>query len=176
MTQGIRVQPVGAVPDAVLLAVARALRSSYADTRVTVAGRRWRPPASAYRPGRQQYRADLLLDWVCARHDGADAIVAIANADIYEPGYNFLFGLSYIGSGCALIALGHLDRSDNGAPVTRPRLGHRAAMIAIHELGHAYGLDHCKRRGCVMRYEDQVGPVDRERGQFCADCRSQLLA
>jgi archaemetzincin len=176
MRDGIRIQPVGAVPNSLLLAVARALRSSYPRTPISIAGRRWRLPTHAYRPRREQYRADLLLDWVCQRHDGAEAIVAIADADIYEPGYNFLFGLSYIGAGCALVALGHLGHYDSGAPVTSPRLGHRAAMIAIHELGHAYGLDHCKHRGCVMRYEDRIGPVDRERGQFCADCRSHLLA
>jgi archaemetzincin len=53
----------------------------------------------------------------------------------------------------------------------------RLVKVVNHELGHTFGLDHCTTPGCLM--EDAAGSiktVDRETGDFCADCRARLGA
>jgi archaemetzincin len=48
----------------------------------------------------------------------------------------------------------------------------RLAKVAVHEIGHTLGLDHCPTRGCLM--EDAMGKVvttDREH-DFCDRCRA----
>lgn len=164
-------QPYGTVPRETLTLIARELRAVYA-TPVRISSTIRRLTDGTYRVSRDQHRADLLLDRVTDDGDpGAGrAVVAVTPADIFEPGYNFLFGLSYVGGGRALVALGRLNGDD-------PSQGaRRAAKIAVHEAGHALGLEHCRSAGCVMRYSDTVASLDRETGRLCRRCRSLLAA
>ena len=48
------------------------------------------------------------------------------------------------------------------------------ACVVLHELGHAFGLAHCRDFGCVMHASTNVGEVDLKRGEFCAACEQRL--
>jgi archaemetzincin len=63
---------------------------------------------------------------------------------------------------------------NGGAPdgLVRERLW----KIAIHELGHTLGLEHCPTSGCIM--EDAHGTVkttDREK-ELCSSCAQRYLS
>lgn len=109
---------------------------------------------------------DAITDITCP-------LVGVSAADVYVPGFNFLFGLSYTGRGAALVALARLIDDTEGTNAPRV-LAKRAGKIAIHELGHAIGLPHCRERHCVMRYSDSVSALDSESGRFSPRCRARL--
>jgi archaemetzincin len=49
--------------------------------------------------------------------------------------------------------------------------------VAIHELGHTYGLPHCPSPKCIMNDANEtIVTVDQSTGQFCASCKSKLAA
>ena len=50
----------------------------------------------------------------------------------------------------------------------------RAVKEARHELGHTFGLVHCRRPDCVMRASTDVGEVDVKSARFCRECRGGL--
>jgi predicted Zn-dependent protease len=69
-------------------------------------------------------------------------------------------------------------RADNPNPQT---LVERMSRIAVHELGHAFGLDDMPydHADCVMCGEvedDSIESIDAGTLRFCKDCRSQLDA
>lgn len=50
----------------------------------------------------------------------------------------------------------------------------RVLTEAVHELGHTYGLGHCKNLRCVMFFSNSLVDTDRKGPEFCPDCKKQL--
>jgi archaemetzincin len=44
----------------------------------------------------------------------------------------------------------------------------------VHELGHNFGLIHCRNIGCVMQASTYVEDIDLKNADFCPTCRRQL--
>jgi archaemetzincin len=103
-------------------------------------------------------------------------VVGVTMADIFVPDFTFLFGLSYLSRRSALVSVARLgaERITSTHIAPHSRLVRRASKIAIHELGHGFGLDHCREPGCVMRYSDSVAALDRESSRFGPRCRERL--
>jgi archaemetzincin len=45
---------------------------------------------------------------------------------------------------------------------------------AVHELGHAFGLVHCKDFECVMHFSNSIEQVDLKANAFCRKCADLL--
>jgi len=129
------------------------------------------PPVRAYNSLRGQYVADEVLLYVASKRQSPNAILlVIANIDAYVEGLNFVFG----------VALPFL----NAAAVFIPRLTYfarshshvyeRIRKEVLHELGHVFGLSHCKTPGCVMNFSNSVFDVDMKEAAFCILCAKRL--
>jgi len=49
----------------------------------------------------------------------------------------------------------------------------RLTKEAVHELGHVYGLGHCRDRRRVMAFSNALADTDEKRADFCVRCRKQ---
>ena len=119
-------------------------------------------PEDAHNPSRRQYHSTVLLDaW--ARHKRADwsRVLGIADVDLYTPDLNFVFGEADSDRGVAVFSVARLHT------MNRDRFVHRAATEAIHELGHTYGLCHCRDPRCVMWFSNTLEESDRKGTGFC---------
>jgi nucleoside-triphosphatase THEP1/predicted Zn-dependent protease len=117
----------------------------------------------AYRPERGQWLASVILDEVARARGGCERILGITDVDLFVPDLNFVFGVADEGRGAALVSLARL-----AAPGDAERTLRRTATEAIHELGHAYGLDHCPDARCVMWFSNTLAETDRKGAGFCA--------
>lgn len=132
-------------------------------------------PHYAYNKRRNQYCADLILAKI-KREDlkKEDKILTVIDLDLYTPGLNFVFGEASLNGKAALIALPRLREEFYGLPCDKKLYYERAVKEAIHELGHTFGLTHCKNPRCVMHFSNSLSDTDQKGKEFCNDCRKKL--
>lgn len=171
--------PLGKVDRTALEQVAQAIRdSARVRTRIDPA----RPlPKAAWYPPRRRWRAEKLLRTIDVDPpDGAWKVVAVTEAEISTTKGSIvdwgIGGLGNIGDRSCVVSTyllrKHTPRSDSG------KLRERLRKLAIHELGHTLGLDHCPVFGCVMNDAQGklIRSLDTGGETFCGRCRKRLPA
>lgn len=135
-------------------------------------------PEKAHNSERNQYRASDILKQVLSevKISEKEKLLAITQVDLYSKNLNFVFGQARCPGKACIISLHRLrpefyeKKENNELFITR------AAKEAVHELGHAFGLGHCKNSECVMSFSNSVVDVDKKKLEFCENCRKRLSA
>ncbi len=130
-------------------------------------------PLEAFDFARRQYVAEAVNAFLAARYEsvllpGRVLVLGIVEGDGYSDGLNFVFGLASPGVGVASV---YTRRLRLGA--SRELFLERLAKVSIHELGHLFGLGHC-RNYCVMRFSNSLSELDEKPRFFCEECRVRL--
>ncbi|MFC2050274.1 archaemetzincin family Zn-dependent metalloprotease [Chloroflexota bacterium] len=130
----------------------------------------------AYDSKRSQYLASELLTKLKKSGVAKDEkVLGIVDVDLYAPGLNFVFGQTDIASSAAIISLSRLRQEYYDLPSDEALFLDRAAKEAVHELGHTFGLEHCKNARCVMRFSNSLADTDWKQIAFCGQCRPKLI-
>jgi archaemetzincin len=134
-------------------------------------------PTEAYDTIRRQYYSTRILGRLAAM-DGTAAtkVLGIAEVDLFIPILTFVFGEAQLGKQAALISTHRLRQSFYGLPDDEKLYFERIEKEAIHELGHAFGMVHCRRYDCVMSFSNSIERVDLKQNAFCSDCAALLPA
>jgi archaemetzincin len=171
----VTIVPVGAVSALEKGVVERALSTFYA-LELVVAPAESLPKAAFYAP-RARYRAEKLLAHLERGADPASTrVLGLLSVDISTTKGSFedfgILGLASIDGRVGVLSSFRCRRRAKNAE----QVAHRLGKTAVHELGHTFGLEHCKNYGCLM--EDGQGSVlttDHEY-DLCAECRAKLDA
>lgn len=130
---------------------------------------------SAFDTARGQYHSsNLLLQLITRPPADAVKILGIANVDLFIPVLTFVFGEAQLGGIGAVIGLQRLNNIFYGLPEDRTLFRSRIVKEAIHELGHTFGLIHCRNQRCVMKSSTYVEDVDQKSAQLCDSCLGGL--
>lgn len=143
-----------------------------------------RMPSEAYDNYRQQYSAPMILTSLegynlfprIGQSNAYERTLVVADADLYSPGLNYVFGEANPGTGRAVISTARLKEEFYRRPGDRFLLYDRAVKEAIHELGHTYGLGHCGDKTCVMCFSNSLEDTDLKQKTFCPACQKKLRA
>ncbi|HYA14270.1 MAG TPA: archaemetzincin family Zn-dependent metalloprotease [Syntrophales bacterium] len=130
-------------------------------------------PEHAFNTRRSQYSAQAILQQLLPHQ--AERVLGVVDLDLYVPELNFVFGLADQRGKRAVIALPRLRQRFYGARDDEALFLARAVKEAVHELGHTYGLDHCRDRRCVMTFSNSLADTDYKGQEFCPKCRKRLL-
>lgn len=94
--------------------------------------------------------------------------------DLYVPVLTFVFGEAQVEGKVAIVSNYRLRDELYGLPKNPEQLKERLEKEAIHELGHTFGLVHCREPSCVMYSYTYAEEIDFKSKDPCKTCVSLL--
>jgi archaemetzincin len=165
--------PVGALPPTVLSDLCDDLESCF-HREVRVADSAL-DPGPAFDPERRQYLAtELMCQLLEPPPDPGERRIGVAAVDLYLPVFSHVFGTAQLGGHVGVASLYRLRPEYAGAPQDIGRMRERLAKEVLHELGHTFGLVHCRRPWCVMAASRLPEEIDLKDLSFCDACAEHL--
>ncbi len=132
-------------------------------------------PPAAYSPARRQWSSAELLKLLLARvPPGAARLLGVTERDLFVPVLSFVYGQAQLEGPVAVLSLARLRPEFHGLAPDPPALERRAAVEAVHELGHTFGLVHCVDRLCPMSLSIDLPDLDRKTAEPCPGCSALL--
>ena len=132
-------------------------------------------PQAGYDPRRRQYLGQAILDALRALPcPAAGRVLGLTEADCTTPGLNFIFGQATLNGREAFVALPRLRSSFYGLAEDLDLFRRRALKECVHELGHTWGLRHCRDARCVMHFSNSLLDTDAKGAAFCSRCQRRL--
>ena len=95
--------------------------------------------------------------------------------DSYSDELNFGFGEVYVDGYISAIYLPRLRQEFYRLKSDESLFYQGIVKEAVHELGHAFGLNHCESIKCVMHFSNSLSDTDIKTSHFCNVCRGHLV-
>jgi archaemetzincin len=129
----------------------------------------------AFDPNRGQFNSSLILrQLITAPLPDADRILGVLDVDLFIPILTFVFGEAQLQGIGAVVSAHRLHNRFYGLPEDREATTDRLLKEAVHELGHTFGLIHCREPGCVMQSSTYVENIDQKSAEFCSLCQKSI--
>ena len=112
---------------------------------------------------------------IAAMHEGHPVVGVI-----FEPATDYMYtavkdGEAQLNGPAAIVSITRLRNEFYGLPKNDTLLRERMEKEAIHELGHTFGLVHCRNDLCVMRPSTYVENIDLKPPQLCYSCLKRFM-
>jgi archaemetzincin len=134
-------------------------------------------PRDAYDARRGQYESTRILKWLADRvPPGARSVLCLTDQDLCIVVLTYVFGEAQVGGRAAVVSTARLQQGPAGERAGAPLFHSRLVKECVHEVGHTFGLTHCRTRGCVMGRANTIHDVDAKGDDLCPECRSALAA
>ena len=129
----------------------------------------------AFDQSRGQHNSTALVAQVLkAFPDSRDKYILVVEVDLFIPVLTFVFGEAQLNGTAAIVSTHRLQNQFYGLAHDYPLMLARLEKEIVHELGHTFGLYHCRQFECVMRSSTYVEEIDLKRSVLCPACRSLL--
>jgi archaemetzincin len=157
----IIIQPIGKVNSELIKEVSSHLRKIFPYIKVNS---RIEIPTNCYYIPRKRYRADSIIKWLNVGRQN-EKILAVTQHDISTTKGEFkdygVMGLGYRPGKSCVISSFRLKEKRN------------LYLVAVHELGHNFGLPHCSVERCIMTDAKSKDNTSQNK-EFCNKCQNYL--
>lgn len=128
-------------------------------------------------PSRVQFHSGaVLLRLLDAAPPGNAKLLGVTGGDLFLPVLTFVFGQAQVDQRAAVYSTFRLRSEFYGLPADPDALYQRSLKEAMHELGHTFGLRHCREHPCAMNASTYVEDIDLKPLAFCEPCRAHIEA
>ncbi len=123
---------------------------------------------------RNQYYSTKIIEHSLLQYSKFHKILTLTDFDLFVPVLTFVFGEAQLNGKAAVVSTHRLHPEFYGLPANEKLFHSRLIKEIHHELGHTYGLRHCKNFECVMHFSSNVDEIDIKSENFCKSCLSFL--
>lgn len=128
-------------------------------------------PSYAYDAARNQYSSTLVLrDALGRKPQDVVKLLVVVDADMFIPMLSFVYGQAQLDGPVAVLSLTRLRQEFYGLPENHPLFLFRIRKETLHEIGHCFGLTHCRDPLCTMCLSTSIQQLDRKQAEFCDGC------
>lgn len=172
----ILLQPVGSLSLNILKILENNLPEQFVNSNF-VLGNTLQLPSHAFDAIKNQYFSPKIISWIHDKNKGISyqKILGICDVNAYTGRLNFIFGEAQHGGKIAVIYLTRLREELKGV-LDEDVFLQRVLKEAVHELGHLFGLIHCKTPSCVMYFSNSLADTDLKDSKFCSKCKTKLIS
>jgi archaemetzincin len=169
LPKSVTICGVGSVDKSILEYLAECIAARYGLTCKISSG--MESPEYAYNIIREQYNSKLILKHLL-RQCPNDTLrfIGVTSVDLYVPILEFVFGLAQIEGQCSIVSLHRLYPKFYNRPPNPDLVLVRLLKTSLHELGHTFGITHCRDRRCVMYSSTRIEHTDFKHPDFCLTC------
>ena len=129
-------------------------------------------PDDAFDPRRGQHASGRILAWLAARPPAGGRVLGLTDVDLFIPILTFVFGEAQLGGRAAVVSTARLADASQ-VPGLPARIALRLQKEAVHEVGHTFGLLHCRDATCAMARSPSLRHVDAKSPSLCRACRAR---
>lgn len=130
---------------------------------------------TVFDPSRAQYYSTKLLSELLeANKNFTGKVLGITSVDLFIPVLTYVFGEAQLNGTVSLMSTYRLSETLYGLPENKELFIERSIKEAVHELGHTFGLLHCRDYNCAMHSSTSVEEVDVKGKTLCSNCRQKI--
>lgn len=126
----------------------------------------------AYSIERGQYYSTKIIQHLLPYSENLNGkFLALVEVDLFIPVFTYVFGEAQLNGKVSLVSLTRLHEEFYSGISDEKILIQRTIKEILHELGHNFGLIHCKDWDCVMHASMGIEEVDIKGIDYCAKCK-----
>lgn len=126
-----------------------------------------------YNVQRQQYYSTKIIEAVKKMgNENDDYNLIITEMDLFVPVLTHIYGEAELRGRYSIVSTCRLHEEFYTSERNTELLLERTFKEIMHELGHNFGLLHCKDWQCVMHSSSGIEEVDLKNSLYCENCKS----
>lgn len=124
---------------------------------------------------RKQYNGNELLKLIDTETPNENTkTMGLFEVDLFIPILTYIYGQAYLNGKSGIASSHRLGNERYGLKINPSLFKQRFIKEINHELGHCFGLVHCRQPGCVMQSSTYVEDIDQKDTGFCSGCQELL--
>lgn len=130
-----------------------------------------------YNVQRQQYYSTKIIETVKKMSNASeDYNLIITEMDLFVPVLTHIYGEAELRGRYSIVSTCRLHEEFYTSERNAELLLERTYKEIMHELGHNFGLLHCKDWQCVMHSSSGIEEVDLKNSLYCDICKSNIVS
>lgn len=127
--------------------------------------------ATFYSDRGQYFSTQIIADAMKITGHIKGKVLILVEFDLFVPVFTYVFGEAQLNGKHSIVSVCRFHEELYSGKSSDKLLQVRTRKEVLHELGHNFGLIHCRSWDCVMHQSQGVEEIDIKGDDYCEDCQ-----